>query len=792
MTDRVQRLYAKQQEKHVYPLCVERIQLMSESTMKHEGYPEIMKRAISTADYMDKRTIFIEDDELLIYNIASKPNGMEVRVDTATWEDADFDQILSDGLMTITDEERKIAHSYDDYYWQKCRAHDEKRANYYSDTLLPYVKRGVQVPPWTPTSQRGGVGSAWANKYAGALMTPDYEYQLKMGFEEYVRQCKQKLTEIHLHGFEDIEKIEFLKASIIGIEACIRLGYRYADLAEKMSRECKDPVRAKELAEIAEVCRQVPAKPARTFREALQAWLFYFYLNATGALGCGRMDQYLYPYYKADIDAGRITRDEALELIELLRLKLMQFQVCSGGKYQREKWAGLARWNNIILGGTDSEGKDATNELSYLFLEAANEVRTTHPTMTVRVHKNSPPEFLNAAVKLVSTGIGMPAFISEDSYIDYIVRRGLPIERARNFAIAGCLDITMPGAARMNVVSMFVVPIVLETAFYGGRNFRTGEQLGAQTKELKDCATFEEFYEVFKKQLDYMINLYTEYGVCKMYVDSLYPDVFVSAFFPDTLEHCKDIMRRKMPFENGISFNVVGMANTINALAGLKKVVYDDKLCTPEEMYHALLTNWEGKEELRRACLEAPKYGNNDDYVDSIGEKLWVDLREIAESHKSLWDEPLITSAISISAHAPGGKLTGATPDGRFDGDTLADGSASPVQGTDKNGPLAVFQSAMRMSKGWSVNLMNMKLSPTTLKTDADKAKLAAVIKTFLTNGGKHVQFNVVDRETLEAALKDKPKYRNLIVRVAGYSAYYVELTPRIQKEVLERTEHVL
>ena len=794
MTDRVQRLYAKQCAEHVYPLCVEKLQIMTESFRKHEDMPPIIKRAQACADYMDKRTIFIEDDELLVYNLASKPHGMEMRLNTATWEDDDFDLVLKDGLMTITDEERKIAHSYDDYYWDKFRTVDEKKAYYYDDErVMPFARRGVVVPPWTPNCQRGGAGDSWGLKIAGCLMTPDYEYQLHLGFEEYVRVCREKLKAIRVRSDEDVEKINFLRASIIAIEACIRMGLRYAELAEKMSAECKDPVRARELKKIAEVCRQVPAKPARTFREALQAWLFYFYMVVHGTTGCGRMDQFLYPYYKADLEAGRITREEALELLELHRLKVMQYQVVSGGKFQREKWAGMARWNNVILGGTDPEtGKDATNELTYLFMEAAKEVRTPHPTMTIRVHKNTPPELMQKAVDLVSTGIGMPAFISEDSYIDFIMRRGLPIEEARRFAIAGCLDITIPGAARMNVVSMFVVPIVLECTFNNGRNYRTGEQIGPQTGYLRDFKTFEEFYAAFMKQMDHFIDVYTEYGTIRMLADRSFPDVLIDSLCSDSLDACRDVMDRKMKFENGISFNVVGMANTINSLAGLKKVVFDDRLCTPAEMHDALLHDWEGREDLRQACLAAPKYGNADDYVDSIGEKLWVDLREIAESHTSMWGEPLITSAISITTHAPGGAITGATPDGRHDGETLGDGSASPVQGTDKNGPLAVMNSAMRMSRGWSVNLMNMKFSPNALKTDSDKAKLGSMIKTFLTNGGKHIQMNVVDRATLEAARKDHEKYRNLIVRVAGYSAYYVELTPRIQKEILDRTEHVL
>ena len=794
MTDRVKKLLERQNNCHVYPICAERLQIITDSMIAHEAYPTILKRAIAVAEYMDKRTIFIEDDEILIYNLASKPQGMELRPMTATWEDEDFDSLLADGTMTITAEEREIAKRYDDYYLNKGRTVDEMRALYYDDDrMFPFVKRGVIVPPWSPNAQRGGAGEGWSMKFTGTLTTPDYEYQLNLGFAEYVRQAKAKLKALRITCDEDVQKADYLKATIIGFEACIRLGHRYSELAAKMAAECGDPVRKKELEEIAEICAWVPENKPRTFREAMQAWIFYFFLLASGAVGLGRMDQYLYPFYKADLDAGRISPDEALELFELQRLKIMQFHSVFGGKFQREKWAGMARWNNIILGGTDPEtGEDATNELTYMIIQAAKEVRTPPPTMTVRVHDKSPAKLLDAAVDLVATGIGMPAFISEKSYMDFIMKRGLPEKEARKFAIAGCLDITLPGAARMNVVSMFVVPIVLEISMNNGQNYRTGEQIGPQTGYLRDFKTYDEFYSAFMKQLDYFMEMYAEYGAIKMIADKNFPDVFISAFFRDSLDVCRDQLHHRQLFENGISFNVVGMANTINSLAALKKVVFDDALVTPAEMHDALLKNWAGYDELRSACLKAPKYGNNLDYVDDIGAKLWVDAREIAEGHKSIWGEPLLTSGISISAHAPGGKLTGATPDGRFDGETLADGSVSPVQGTDVSGPLAVMQSAMKMSKGWSVNLLNMKFSPSSLKTPEDKHKLASMINVFLNNGGKHVQFNVVDKQTLLEAKVEREKHKNLIVRVAGYSAYFVELTDRIQNEVINRTEHLI
>ena len=794
MTERIERLYAKLRGTKQYPICLEKAEIVTESYKKHDGLPMIIKRAQGLADFCDNKTIFIEDDELLIGNLASKPMGMEVTPIGAAWPDEDLDSILNDGLMYLSDEDRVKLRAMDDYWLNSGRSFDEHRYSYYmnNDRLLTYGLRGINVPAFSRNMVQGSAGDGWGMKNPVGLITPDFGMMLNKGFSAHVAEAKAELEKLHYLTWDDMEKSDFLQATIIAFEGLIRLGRRYAALAAQKAEECADPVRKAELETIAETCRQVPEFPARNFREAMQACTFYWNLLAAGTTGLGRMDQFLYPFYKADIEAGTLTKEEALELLSCFRIKVSQYNFLRGGKFQREKWAGMARWNNIVLAGCDPEtGEDATNELSYLFIESANWVRTPHPTMTVRVSKNTPESFLDKAVELVSTGIGLPAFISEDAYIEYLLSRGLDIKEARRFAIAGCLDIALPGKSRMGYVSMSVVPMIMECAMFDGKNPKDGKQIGPQTGYLKDFATYEEFYAAFMKQLDYFIGMFNESSTVKYAVDrDIYPDAVSSGFFHDAIKAGKDLNTRKMPYENGVAYNVVGMANAINSLAALKSIVYEKKLYTPEQMQDALYKNWEGYEELQRLCLDAPKYGNNNDYVDSIGEQFWIDVKKQTAHHISLFGEPVIVSGISISSHAPGGAATGATPDGRRAGETLADGSVSPVPGTDKNGPLAVLQSAMRMSKGWSVNLLNMKLTPSSIKTQEDRLKLGSMIKVYLTNGGKHVQFNVVSSDTLKKAKTDKVTYRDLIVRVAGYSTYYVTLTDRIQNELIARTEH--
>lgn len=800
MTDRIARLYNRQKNQgKTFRLSCEKANIMVDSLKRNAGWPTPLRFAMAEEEYAEKRTLYIADDELIVGNIAMYPNGIELNSNAAPWPRKEFEEMIKGlkGAITADEKEFSEMEKLEEYWVGHGRQFYEFRGLFIDDDeLFPFMRRGFIVPPYTNKFEgrgRGACGGGATIQMGTPLILPDYALHLSTGFEKYIEDAKNALKALKYTQFDDADKAIFYQATIKTYGSAITLANRYADLAEKMAGECTDKKRQKELLEIAEICRQVPAKPARTFREALQAWYFYWMYMASGILGMGRMDQYLYPFYKADLEAGRITHDEAVELIQCLRLKMMEYLSVAGGKLQRDKLSGSARWNNIILGGSDGKGNDLTNDLTYCFIEAAMEVTTPHPTMTVRVCDTTPKELMLAALKLVRKGCGYPAFISESAYMQYLINRGVSLEDAADFAISGCIDINIPGRSRIASVSMFVVPMLIELALNNGRNPKTGELLGVEAGRFEDCKTYEDFYENLLQQTRHIVVKHTQAAFNTIVGNArMGPLVFHSGFYRDALKEGKDIFNRKMPYENGAVFNAVGMANAINSLAAVKKLCFDDKICTPEELNKALHANWKGYEDLHQACLNVPKYGNDLDYVDSIGEKFWIDLKDIVETQISPYGEKFVCSAISITTHEPGGALTSATPDGRYDGDTLADGSVSPTQGTDKNGVLSVFRSAMRMSKGWSVNLFNVKFTPSALKTDSDLEKLSSLIQIYMKNGGKQVQFNVADEKVLKDAQKNPEKHRDLLVRVAGYSTYFVSLSEKIQNEVIDRTAHQL
>lgn len=798
MTDRIKRLQATLKVGN-YPLSTERVQIMIPAYDAHIGYPEIVRRAHAISEYMDRRTIFIEPDELIVGNTAADPNGMEFKFFGPFWGREDWEDIMNSGTFTMRKEDQDYIPEINKFWTGRGLNMQEQQGFFYDDKhLWPFVRRGFLTPPWKEKTKGRGFGAAGCGlgdpPGCTALVVPDYAKFMGEGLEAQIEAVDKAWSELQFNTTDCCDRYEFYYSAKMVMEAFIRLAKRYSKLAAEMAEQEADPVRRNELLVISETCDRVPARPARTFREAVQAfWFFWIYLG-TGTIPGGRFDQFMYPYYKADIEAGRITREEALELIESMRIKIMQFNYLNGGKAQRAKWAGMARWHNFIIGGSDMEGNDLTNELTYLLIESVEEVRTPQFTLTLRVHENTPKELMLRCMKLVASGIGMPAFVSEKSYISFLTSHGVPLKDAYDFAIAGCLDVQIPGRSRQNAIGMFLVPTIVELALYNGCEPKSGVFFGEATGEFTSFRTYEEFYEAFLKQLRVGINYVNEeHNVLLTVLRRNQVDPMYGVFQQDGIKIGRDVQNRGALFENASTCNVVGIINAVDSLAAIKKVVFDDRSVSAERLIAALRANWEGYEDVRRLCLEAPKFGNNDDYVDQIGVRLWNDISDICATMNTVYNSPLLPSAISITAHAPGGSIVSATPDGRYDGETFCDGSVSPMRGRDLNGPVAVLQSCMKLpQERFSATLLNMKFTPNSLKTDADKEKLGDLVKTYLTHGGKHVQFNVVDRSTLEKAQKDKEGYKDLIVRVAGYSSYFVKLTPQVQSEIMSRTAHEL
>jgi pyruvate-formate lyase len=513
-------------------------------------------------------------------------------------------------------------------------------------------------------------------------------------------------------------------------------------------------------------------------------------INPSPTAAAGRFDQYMHPFYRADKTAGRITDDEVLELLECLRIKDMHLNRISGER-NRKKNAGLAKWHNWTIGGVTSDGRDATNKLTYLLLEAALETRLPHHTLTLRVHQDTPEKLMIKALEVVRTGIGMPAFVGDRSYTAFFMRYGIPLEEAREYVLTGCLDANLPGKSRTVAIGMFVVPLVFDIFFHNGIDSSTGMHVGIETGDMESFADYDQFAAAFKKQLRYFLEIAAEKDNLELLIErELFPDAFRSSLMEDGIAAGRDLLSHTMPFENGAVLNPVGMINVADSMAAVKKLVYEDKKVAMGDLKRALDLDWQGCESLRKMCLEAPKYGNGDNYVDEIAADLYKFWTSTANELPTAFGSMHKVSAISITSHQPGGALTGATPDGRHAHEICADGTVSPMQGRDTHGPTAVMRIALRIDQDpYQATLMNMKFHPSALRSNEDLRMISALIRTYLEHDGKHVQFNVVSREILLEAQRNPGQYRDLVVRVAGYSAYFTQLSSAIRDEVIARTE---
>jgi formate C-acetyltransferase len=775
------------------PICIEKLRIALRTLAATEGEPMILRRAKVFANVLREIPIFIEEDTLIAGNGASKPMGLEIDPEYHIWSQDEIDALKREGFLISPEEERELQELN---LGRKSKtligsmgevaAHDER--------LLTFLRLGIILPPWKSAKEGSGGGYAQSGLGLGPgffLMAVVFSRVLNEGLNSLIAKVEAELKELRHLGDDSLARLRYLQAVILMHRAAVDFAGRYADLAASMAETESRPTRKQELEQMAEICRWVPANPARTFREALQSfWFVFLMINPSPTAAAGRFDQYMYPIYQADKAAGRIADDEVLELLECLRIKDMQLNRISGER-NRRKNAGLAKWHNWTIGGVTSDGRDATNELTYLLLEAARETRLPHHTLTLRVHQDTPEKLMVKALEVVKTGIGMPAFVGDRSYTAFFTRYGIPLEGAREYVLTGCLDANLPGKSRTVAIGMFIVPLVFDIFLHNGIDPRTGIRVGIETGDVESFADYNQFAAAFKKQLRYFMEIAAEKDNLELMIErELFPDAFRSSLMEDGISAGKDLLSRTMPFENGAVLNPVGMINVADSMAAVKKLVYEDKKVAMGDLQQALDLDWQGWESLRKMCLKAPKYGNGNNYVDAIAADLYEYWAATANELPTAYGSMHKVSAISITSHQPGGALTGATPDGRRAHEICADGTLSAMQGRDTHGPTALMRSALRVDQDpYQATLMNMKFHPSSLQNDEDLRKLSALIKTYLKRGGKHVQFNVVSREMLLKAQRNPEQYRDLVVRVAGYSAYFTQLNRAMQDEVIARTE---
>lgn len=791
LTPRMQQFREELLECRPY-ICAERAVLATQSYKEHADKPITLKRAYTLANILQNMTIFIEPETLIAGNQASQnrsaPVFPEYAMDWVIRELDEFDKRDGDVFYITEETKQQLRDIYP--FWQH-------------NTLL---SRGLAaMPAQSKVFYDLGIIKAEGNLTSGdAHIAVDYASVLRGGLASYEARTRACMEKLDLTQVADLKKLYFYQAILIVIDAVRGFARRYADLAEAQAQTA-DEARKAELLEMARILRKVPYEPAETMREAVQSmWLIHLILQIESnghSLSYGRMDQFLYPYYAADLESGRITEDEACELLTNLWLKTFTINKVRSWTHTQFS-AGSPLYQNVTVGGQTPDKRDAVNPLSYLILRSVSQTRLPQPNLTVRYHAGLSREFMDEAIEVVKLGFGMPAFNNDEIIIPSFIARGVREEDAYNYSAIGCVETAVPGkwGYRCTGMSFLNFPKSLLIAMNDGVDPQSGTRLTQGVGHFRDMRTYAELEHAW----DVIIRDFTRHSaiienVCDMVLEEDAPDVLCSAL-------CEDCIGRGLTLKEGgaiydfISGLQVGIANLADSLAAIKKLVFEEKKLTPAQLWEALETDFAGEEgeRIRQMLInEAPKYGNDDDYVDQL----------VVDAYESYIDEikkypntrfgrgPIggirYAGTSSISANVGQGRGTLATPDGRHAGEPLAEG-CSPSHAMDKSGPTGVFKSVSKLHTEEITGgvLLNQKVTPSLLSKEENKQKLIMMIRTFFDRlHGYHVQYNVVDRATLLDAQVHPEKHRDLIVRVAGYSAFFNVLSRQTQDDIIARTE---
>ncbi|MCR4443005.1 MAG: formate C-acetyltransferase/glycerol dehydratase family glycyl radical enzyme [Peptococcaceae bacterium] len=764
-------------------ICVERGYLMTKSYQETEGQPATIRRAKALEKILKEMTIRIEDGELIVGWATGKVRAGAVLPEISSeWLLEELDTVATrdwDKYVPLTEEEKeKLKEAV--AYWKGKSLYDKWQA------LVPEQARELNHIVQ-------GTGGFSENSHHMAHVAVDYERVITKGLNDVKREVDEALGKLDLSEMQDLEKHHFYQASRIVLDAAQCLAQRYAQLAADMAQQEKDPQRKAELERIAETCRWVPANPARSFYEALQSiWFVYVVLMIEGwgaGISLGRVDQYLYPFYKRDIEAGTITRAEAHELITLLLIK-MNGVVALADKNVSKVLGGYPIMQGLTVGGVTRDGRDAVNELSYLFLDADRVVGLSAEEMMVRINRLNPDSFVMKAVETAVQLRGKIKFVSDETSIPQMMNCGIPLEYARDYISTGCHNPTIPAFSHDLGGVIFNLPLAVDLALHNGFSRQTGKQIGPKTGDPTTFKTFEEFMEAYKRQVEYMLSVVFLYKNADMKVFAEIPVVFQSSLFPRCLEKGLDIYQGgAYPYHTHITA-IAGAANVGDSLAAIKKVVFDDRKITMRKLITALEKNFEGEEEVLYLLQQAPKFGNDDDYVDLILKEVLIHVCDAVRRHKTFAGRQSVASTVAMTANIPLGWVVGALPDGRKAGEPLSEGGISPYQGRNISGPTATMRSVAKLDQiKLRGSILNMRFNPDAVKGEQKLKKFASLLRTFCEMGGNLIQFNFVDTQMLKEAQKSPEQYKDLLVRVATYSAYFVELSPDLQNDIIKRTE---
>lgn len=820
----IENLYAKMPE-----IESARAILITESYRQTENEPMVIRRAKAFAHILENIPIVIRDLELIVGSTTIAPRGCQTYPEFSyEWLEAEFDTVETRSadpfyISEKTKQELKEANAY----W-KGKTTSELATSYMEPETLLAMEHNI----FTPGNYfYNGVGH----------VTVKYGEVLAIGFSGIKAKAQAELDKLCLADGDYQKKSRFLEAVMISCDAAIEYARRYARLALKEAEECTDPVRKRELLQIAQNCANVPEKGATGFYEACQSFWFVqqlLQIESSGhSISPGRFDQYMYPYYQKDMESGKITREFAQELMDCIWVKLNDLNKCRDAA-SAEGFAGYSLFQNLIAGGQNEEGIDVTNDLSFMSIQASMHVFLPQPSLSVRVWNGTPHEFLIRAAELTRTGIGLPAYYNDEVIIPSLMSRGLTLQDARDYNIIGCVEPQKSGKTEgWHDAAFFNMCRPLELVFSNGID--KGVRIGPATGNVEDMTTFEQFYDAYKKQMDYAIQLLVNAdNAIDMAHAERCPLPFLSSMVDDCMKVGKTVQ------EGGAVYNFTGpqgfgVANMADSLYSVKTLVYDEKKITMGELKEALATNYgkglgaedvaamtakianelkeAGKtigekevaailntvvaaseapevkangERILKLIEEVPKFGNDIPEVDAFARDVAYTYTEPLQNYKNPRGGSFQAGLYPVSANVPLGAQTGATPDGRLAYQPVADG-VSPSAGKDVNGPTAAANSVSRLDHYIASNgtLFNQKFHPSALSGRNGLENFVGLIRSYFDQKGSHMQFNVVSRETLLDAQKHPEQYKHLVVRVAGYSALFTTLSKSLQDDIIRRTE---
>ena len=782
MNDRIKKLRRQSIEKQE-TISHERALLLTEfyKNCKETSIP--IKRAKAFEYILLNKKIFINDGELIVGE-----RGDDIKA-TPTYPEITLHSL--EDLRVLNDRE-KVSYKV-----------SEETFKVYEEEIIPYWKGKTirekifeSLPQrWKDAFEAGVFTEFMEQRSPGHTVLDDKIY--KKGLLNFIKEIDERIASFDIaNDPKAIDKIEELKAMKIAARALIKFAERYADLAEKMAKEEPDPQRRQELNKIAEVCRWVPANAPRNFHEALQYYWFVHIgviteLNGWDAFSPGKLDKHLYPFYKKDIENGTMTKEQAKELLECLWVKFHNHPAPPKVGVTAQESSTYTDFAQINIGGIKEDGTDNVNELSYLLLDVVEEMRLVQPNASVHLSRKNPDRFIKRAIDIIKTGFGQPSIFNTDVVFEELLRQGKSIEDARSGGTSGCVETGAFGKENYMLTGYFNLPKILELTIFNGFDPITKKQIGPKTGNFEEFETFEEFFEAFKKQLKYFIDVKIEGNII---IESIYakymPAVFLSIFIDDCIKKGLDYHNGGARY-NSSYIQGVGIGTITDSLAAIKQKVFEEKVFDKKTFKEMLEKNFEGYELQRQILLnKTHKYGNDDDYADSLMKMVFEEFFRNVDGRKTYRGGTFRINMLPTTVHVYFGSKLIASADGRKAYQPISEG-ISPVQGMDKNGPTAALKSASKMDHiKTGGTLLNVKFTPDLLKDEKGIDAMVKLIRTYFKLDGHHVQFNVVSAETLKDAKKHPEKYSDLIVRVAGYSDYFNHLNEQLQDEIIRRTEH--